>query len=120
MKILYVLSLILLLYCATTLALQDSLLLKLLAPLFRLRKIAVTVAKPLKLFQERKIAFLVAVPVVYQYANPSHLFRLLCACWNVRRESRTANQRDKLAPSHSITSSARPSRVSGIARLGGL
>jgi hypothetical protein len=68
MKILYVLSLILLLYCATTLALQDSLLLKLLAPLFRLRKIAVTVAKPLKLFQGRKIAFLVAAPVVYQYA----------------------------------------------------
>jgi hypothetical protein len=53
MKILYVLSLTLLLYCTTTLALQDSLLLKLLAPLFRLRKIAVTVAKPLKLFQER-------------------------------------------------------------------
>jgi hypothetical protein len=78
MKILYVLSLILLLYCATTLALEDSLLLKLLAPLFRLRKIAVTVAKPLNLFQERKIAFLVAAPVVYQYANPSHLFRL-CA-----------------------------------------
>src|SRR5262249_7672479 len=46
-------------------------------------------------------------------SNPRH--RLLCAC-RERPSRSAAEQRDELAPFHSITSSARTNRVSGIVR----
>src|SRR5262249_42822439 len=50
-----------------------------------------------------------------QESNPRHLSRLLRACGN-RPCSRAAEQRDELAPLHSITSSARASNADGTVR----
>src|SRR5262249_54279736 len=52
---------------------------------------------------------------VYEDANAPHPLGLLCACGK-RPSHRAAEQRDELAPPHSITSSARASSVAGTSR----
>ena len=51
-----------------------------------------------------------------QHTNSAHPPRLLRACGKRPRHRRAAEQRDELAPLHSITSSARASRVAGTSR----
>src|ERR1041384_8554394 len=72
-------------------------------------------SKPLKLLQERgdlSLCFRVALFVRNQHANPLHRGLLRTRAERPRRR-RAADQRDELAASHSITSSARPSSGSG-------
>jgi hypothetical protein len=51
-----------------------------------------------------------------QHADPPHAFGLLRRCPKRPRRRRAAKQRDELAPSHSITSSAMANSVGGISR----
>src|SRR6266536_3240857 len=53
---------------------------------------------------------------VQQRTQAWHLRRLLCAPRERPRSRRAAEQRDEIASVHSITSSARPSSVSGTVR----
>src|SRR5262249_31677691 len=54
--------------------------------------------------------------IARQHADPSYLFGLLRPCRDRPRCRRTAEQRHELAPSHSITSSAVASSLSGTVR----
>src|SRR5262245_43462557 len=55
----------------------------------------------------------IALRIGHQHADPAHPFRLLRAR-DERPRRRAAEQRDELAPLHSITSSASESRLSEI------
>src|SRR5262245_59246644 len=50
---------------------------------------------------------------VHKHADPPHALGLLRAYRERPRGRRAAEQRDELAPAHSITSSARPDKGSG-------
>src|SRR5262245_47028504 len=57
---------------------------------------------------------------IHQHGNASHPLALLCARRERPRACRAAEQSDELAPLHSITSSARASRVGGMVRRSAL
>src|SRR6516164_5135945 len=78
---------------------------------------AVHPAQFLQLLDERSAlrpSFRIALRPAHQYADPAHLLGLLRACRERPRCRRAAEQRDELAALHSITSSARVSRLSEI------
>src|SRR6266436_1280376 len=70
----------------------------------------------LQALQKRRVT---ALPIrvvrgqVRKYTNPPHAVRLLRACCKWPRRRHAAEQRDELAPRHSITSLAVASRVGG-------
>src|SRR5262249_21838637 len=63
-----------------------------------------------------RLRFRIALTDVREHAEASHLSALLRAHFEGPRCHRAAEQRDELAPPHSITSSARASRVGGTSR----
>src|SRR5262249_48369584 len=75
-------------------------------------------AQLLQALQERRNAGLTLwiVGHGHEHGDPPHSLALLRARCKRPRGSRTAEQRDELAPSHSITSSARASSIAGTTR----
>ncbi len=75
-----------------------------------------TLFQPLPECREASLRFRIVLGEPHQHAYPPHAFGLL----RTRREwqcgSRAAQQRDELAASHSITSSAATSSLSGTVR----
>src|SRR5262249_61059825 len=71
---------------------------------------------PLPKRRDRGLPFLVALGGERQATDPAHPFGLLRPR-RQRPRRRTPEQRDERAPFHSITSSARASKVGGISRL---
>src|SRR5262245_8250575 len=70
--------------------------------------------EPLPERRDMGLYFQVALSITHQHTNPSHTLALLPARRNrPRNRRRAAEQRDELAPPHSITSSARASKVAG-------
>src|SRR5207253_1357510 len=69
--------------------------------------------------RERRNVFqssLISLDRAHQHANAPHPLRLLLRTCRERPCRRAAEQRDELAAPHSITSSARASRLSGTVR----
>src|SRR5262249_17064680 len=62
------------------------------------------------------LSFRVALGIGHQHANKPHPLGLLRSCRQRPRSRRAAEQRDEVAPFHSITSSAIASRPEGMAR----
>src|SRR5262245_52973320 len=67
-------------------------------------------------FHKPRAGFRIAFSEAHQHADPPHRFALLRARRKRPRGRSAAEQRDELAASHSITSSARPSSGSGTVR----
>src|SRR5262245_43638864 len=72
--------------------------------------------KPLPKCCEPLLPYGAASRAMHQHADPAHALALLPARRERPRGRRAAEQRDELAASHSITSSARASRLSGTVR----
>src|SRR6516165_11624223 len=73
-------------------------------------------AQPLAECRNPGLNFRIALGIRHQHADPPHAFGLLRARRQRPRGSRSAEQRDELAPRHSITSSASARRVGGTVR----
>src|SRR5262249_60389412 len=81
--------------------------------------IAVAPSQFLECLQERRHApalFRIVFSQVRKHTDPPHPLRLLCPRRKRPRRRSATEQRDELAPLHSITSSARASKLSGTMR----
>src|SRR5262249_44634720 len=68
--------------------------------------------------REARLSLLIIRGQAHEHTDPPHALALLRACRERPRGSRAAEQRDELAASHSITSSAVARRLSGTVRPG--
>src|SRR6516165_10098503 len=75
-----------------------------------------TLLEPLPECREAGPYFRIVLGKAHQHADPPHSVGLLRARYERPRGCRAAEQRDERAPFHSITSSARASKVGGTSR----